>query len=85
MVNCNDKLSSFEGFPDYVDALSITLIPECLMFLHDKMHEEKAIKSCYFYDIHDDPCFELHRNIEKLSDPFEFQDWCIENGYEEYL
>jgi hypothetical protein len=29
--------------------------------------------------------YKISDALKELSDPFEFQDWCIQNGYEKYL
>jgi hypothetical protein len=75
------KISSFEGFPDYIeDCLTISLFDGCLMFLHERFHDQKAIKTCYFYIHHNNEHkSELGRAFSSISDPFEFQDWCINN------
>ena len=80
------EVTSFEEFPDFVDSLYISPSKGSLMFLHEKFHR-KEILICAI--MHKDMCFKPDMKLidafKKLSDPFEFQDWCIENGYEEYL
>jgi hypothetical protein len=78
---------SLEGFPEVVHKLLITPFKGCLMFIHHKFHEEKSIDECYFYLAKGNmPMMkQLSEAFEKLSDPFEFQDWCISNGLEEFL
>jgi hypothetical protein len=60
------------------------------MDLHEKMHDQHRIDEMFLYKRksggntgdYDSP---LTLAMEKISDPFEFQDWCINNEYEEYL
>jgi hypothetical protein len=86
-----NPLTSFDGFPKEIHgALHITPFKGSLMILHEKYHDQKSIEELIMYD-----CLNvsgmvidvgtLAEAFEEISDPFEFQDWCINNGYEEYL
>jgi hypothetical protein len=88
-TQCKD-LTSFDGFPSRVRQLDISVFPGCLMFLHEKVHN-KEIEEILLFALDDDDrltndhAYHITEKMEEISDPFEFQDWCIENGYEEYL
>jgi hypothetical protein len=56
-----------------------------ILFLHEQYHDTKAIKKIKYMIGDASIDSELTLNFKKISDPFEFQEWCIENGYEEYL
>jgi hypothetical protein len=80
------EVTSFEEFPDFVDDLYISPSKGSLMILHEKFHRKEILICTIMHkDMGFKPNMKLSDTFKKLSDPFEFQDWCIENGYEEYL
>jgi hypothetical protein len=80
------NLKDLSNFPDHVNNLELTYSCGNLLFFHEKYHEKKSIDDIAIYDSLGDPVTSLSKtapglfdNFIKLSDPFEFQDWCINN------
>jgi hypothetical protein len=72
IVNC-DNLKDLSEFPKHVFYAYITIFPGCLIDLHEKVHNHRIRQlRLNRYSI-------ITEMIYRLEDPFEFQDWCIEN------
>jgi hypothetical protein len=82
---CKNSLISFDGFPDRIVTLDIIPFKGSLMVIHEKFHDKHVIDDVYFWTSPISEADELTEAFNELSDPFEFQDWCIDSGYEEYL
>jgi hypothetical protein len=80
-----EKLSNFAGFPKKITSLSISIFKGCLLFLHEKIQNGEIDNIIFILRNSNQTQIDLMTAIKKLSDPFEFQDWCIENDYEEFL
>jgi hypothetical protein len=97
----NTKIESFEYFPKDVHYLKIDLKPGILMKLHQLIHEEKRIKSISLsvragsvqisskmiesLTEVSKKTIEIQAKIMSMKDPFEFQDWCVDNDFVDYL
>jgi hypothetical protein len=74
------KISSLENFPKHVNDLICDKIP--LLQLHSKLHESHQIRRVFLSFTHvneQNRAAEISKKLNAISDPFEFQDWCINN------
>lgn len=90
IINCG-QLKNLDGFPNKVSQMNITYdslenSSDGLMYLHELYHDKKAIKTINILEpISEEYEEDLDSAFDEISDPFEFQDWCIQNGWEKYL
>jgi hypothetical protein len=87
----SDNLNT-DCFPKSVGKLG-TRIGKSLMFYHHLYHYEKRIEKIKFsfperftrIDCEKIPnIFEIERAFTELPDPFEFQEWCLNNNLQDY-
>lgn len=86
VIRC-DNLRSFDEFPGKVARLDITIFRQSLLKLHELLHETKSvgIVNLFSDDKGHEEMVELSCRLRETSDPFDFQGWCIEHDFEEYL
>jgi hypothetical protein len=74
-------------FPKVKETLFLPLRPGILTQLHTLVHQTKKINLhnvflLYFYDGLEEDGENIYGALKDYPDPFDFQDWCIDNGYE---
>jgi hypothetical protein len=80
VVAGSDNLD-FESFPKSCKVYSITSsLNKQLMVLHELRHEYQCFFNIFLcHPGKSSVDFEISEQIGSISDPFEFQDWCINN------
>lgn len=82
-----DNLRDFYHFPDKVARLNITIFHGCLLILHDLFHEKNAINFINLFSAEHSyaKMAWLSSYLTDTKNPFEFQEFCIDEGFEDYL
>jgi hypothetical protein len=86
------KFESYEHFPKHVQEFECSICAKeqgyiTLSRLHELMYDTKQIVSSVVPFVDGDSAAGklVTDALNTIPDPFEFQDWCIENGLEEFL
>jgi hypothetical protein len=73
---------------DNIESLNfirLTLQPGLLSQLHEMIVDKGKLKDTKFAFFENGVELKKHIKFEEMPDPFEFQEWCIENELDEYL
>lgn len=86
ITGCNNRIIS-DVLEKKAARVDVTISPPYLSELHEKFHQNKSvgIVNLFSDDKGYEEMVELSCRLRETSDPFEFQDWCLDHGFEEYL